>query len=72
MKIYIIMLDTHRTRIALVHENEHIPYRRRLVEIVLTPEQEALLQPLCVGTEGGNDVFEEYGPAWFQKGDSTP
>lgn len=66
MKVCVVMLDTHRTRMAVIHENEHIPYRRRLVEVYLTPEQEELLEGRKVGIEAGEPVFEEIGPMWIE------
>lgn len=65
MKLQVVMLDTHRTRMSIVHENEHIPYGRRLVTIELTEAQAAKLLPRKVGSECGNPIFEEIGEVWL-------
>lgn len=66
MKLHVIMLDRHRTRIAVIHENASVPYGRRHVEILPTPEQEAELESLNVGSEGGHAVYEEIGETWLE------
>lgn len=62
----IVMLDTHRTRMAIVFENEHTPYGRRTVQIELTPEQCRHLAPKLLGQDRGEPVFEEIGPVWLE------
>lgn len=64
--LHVVMLDTHRTRISIIHENEHIPYRRRLVTIELTDDQATKLLPQKVGSECGKPVFEEIGQVWIE------
>lgn len=59
MKLHFILADTYRTYIAVVHENEHVPYRRRIVTIELTPEQMEAIKPRKVGKDRGKDVYEE-------------
>ena len=39
MKLQVVMLDRHRTEMAIVHENSCVPYGRRLVSIELTEER---------------------------------
>lgn len=65
-KLQVVMLDTWRTSIAITHENEHVPYGRRLVTIELTPEQLALLAPRHLGQNCGKPAHEEYGPSWLE------
>lgn len=64
--LHVVMLDTYRTRMSIVFENEHIPYRQRLVTIELTEGQAAKLLPREVGSDGGNPVFEEIGQVWIE------
>lgn len=59
MRLTVILADTQRTYIAIVHENEHLPYRRRSVTIELTPEQAALLTPRSTGGRDGIETREE-------------
>lgn len=62
----VVLADTHRTRMAIVHENESIPYQRRTVQIELTPEQMAAIAPRKVGFENGCDVYEEMYSSWLE------
>lgn len=62
----VVMVDTHRNRIALIHENSTMPYRMRTVHIKLTEEQLELLRPQWVGTNQGEDIFEELGEVWLE------
>lgn len=57
---------TLRTRVAVVHEGEHMPYGRRTVQIELTAEQEAAISPRKLGTWSGEDVLEEIGACWLE------
>lgn len=66
MKLTVVMIDTWRTRLAIVHENEYITYRRRTVQIELTPEQQKLLAPRKLGVDCGKDVHEEMGESWLE------
>lgn len=66
MKVTFVLADTHRTYVAVVHENEHVPYRRRTVTIELTPEQVAQLAPRRVGVSQGADVYEETLTCWLE------
>lgn len=59
MILTVIFADTLRTRMAIVHENEHLDYSRRTVHVELTAEQVAQLQPRVIGTEYGKSVTEE-------------
>src|SRR5690606_30575618 len=68
---HVVMLHTDRTRMSIVHENEHIPYRRRLGTIELAEGQAAKLLPREVGSDGGNPVFEEIGQVWIEFVDAT-
>ena len=60
------MLDTHRTYLAVVHEGESLPYRRRLVTIELTEAQRRDLAPQYVGELKGKPVVEEIGQVWLE------
>lgn len=71
MKLTVIMLDNHRTYIAVVYENDHIPYGRRTVQIELTPEQMTQITPRKLGVINGKDKFEEIGPCWLET-EQTP
>jgi hypothetical protein len=66
MKLNVIFLDTNRTRVALIHENQMIPYGRRHVQIELTPEQIKQLQRQQVGQSGEGIVYEELGDVWLE------
>ena len=59
MRISFIIADTYRTEIAIIHENEHRPYGRRVVTIDLSPEQEKALELRKVGMRGMKAVKEE-------------
>lgn len=62
----VVFADTHRTMIAVSFENDHIPFRRRSVQIELTPEQREQLAPRCVGESRGHDVHEELVTCWLE------
>lgn len=62
----VVMYDTFRTQLAIVHENSWLPYKERLVRIELTPEQEELLKPRILGTQFNTPVFEERGPIYLE------
>ena len=62
----VVLADTLRTRIAIIHENEVCPYRRRTVQIVLTEDQRAALRPRSVGESSGRPVFEEVLDCWLE------
>lgn len=66
MKVTVILVNTLRTRVAVVHENDHLPFSRRTVQIELTPDQEAAIAGRVVGTWQGEDVFEEIGGCWLE------
>lgn len=66
-RLTFLLLDTHRTWVAVVRENEHLPYGRRTVQIALTPEQEATIKPLGVGLRDGRKVYEELADVWIER-----
>lgn len=66
MKLTVIMLDRYRTEVAIIHENQHVDYGRRVVQIELTEDQLRQLAPRNVGQRGRTPVYEEYGPAWLE------
>lgn len=66
MKLTVVMEDRYRTEIAIVHENQHVDYGRRVVQIELTPEQLRQLSPRQVGTRGRTPVYEQYGSVWLE------
>ena len=57
-KLTVIFADQWRTYLAIVHENQGMPYSYRSVQITLTPEQQELLAPRIVGQKGASDVHE--------------
>jgi hypothetical protein len=67
MKLQVVMLDRHRTEMAIMHENSCVPYGRRLVSIELTEEQVAALAPQSVGTSQGKEQFEQIGDVWLEE-----
>ena len=69
MKVIVVMLDRLRTELAIKYEGQAIPYRRRLVEIELTPDQVEALTPRRVGKRCGEVVYEERGDVWIKEGD---
>lgn len=70
MKLTVILVNTWRTQMAIVHENSYMPYTRRTVQIELTPEQVAAIAPQKIGVNCGKDVHEEMGEVWLEV--STP
>jgi ACT domain-containing protein len=63
----VIMADTQRTYISIVHENEHKPYGRRTVQIELTDEQRRQLEPRYTGNiSPGAEQYEEVLYCWFE------
>lgn len=61
MRLHVVMLDTWRTQMAILYENETVPYGRRAVVVELTEEQAKTLSRRCVGVNGGRDVYEDIG-----------
>ena len=59
MRVAFILADTTRTYIGHVYENEHVPFKRRVVVISLTPEQEAAIAPEPTGMLDGKETVEE-------------
>ena len=66
MKLTVVIGDTWTTTCRLEHENEWVPYKRRVVKIELTPEQEALLEMRIVGLNKGADIYEEILDSWIE------
>jgi len=66
MKLTVVIADTWSTTCRLEHENEWTPYKRRTVQIELTPEQEALLELRVVGLNKGTDIYEDILQCWFE------
>ena len=66
----VVMLGTERTRMAIIHENEWMPYSRRTVHIKLTDEQREQLAPRKVGFSSGRDVYEEIGDVFLEADDA--
>lgn len=66
MKVTVVFANTHRNRMALIHEGERFPYQYRTVQIELTPEQQAMLKPEEVGSERGQPVYEEIYNSWLE------
>ena len=72
MKLTVIMVNTHRTAIAIRYENDHMPFTRRVVSVDLTPDQVEMLKPMEVGTWSGKPVYEEIGQSWLEVDTNTP
>lgn len=70
MRITVIFADTLATEHSIVHECEHRPYRRRIVQIELTPEQMDALTPREVGHRHGLLVHEEILQCWIEPEES--
>lgn len=66
MKLVVVMLNTWITQCAILHENEHRPYGRRLVTLELTPQQVSALRPMQVGMDRGQNVTESIGEVWIE------
>lgn len=66
MELVVILADTTRTTIAVIHENEHKPYKKRAMRIRLTDEQEQALQPYPTGILNGEDTYEEILECWLE------
>ena len=62
----VILGDTFGTETAIIHENEHRPYRKRTVQIRLTEDQRREVSPRYLGRSGGNPRFEEVLEAWLE------
>ena len=62
----VVLADTHSTYVAAVYENERLPYRRRTVQIELTPKQRDLLSPRKVGVLQGKEVYEQIIDSWLE------
>ena len=58
MKLMVELVNTHRTRMAVIHENDWLPFQRRIVSIELTPDQIAAIAPRELGVECGNVWLE--------------
>jgi hypothetical protein len=78
MRITVIIANTWRTTVAVIHENQMLPYGKRSVTIELTPEQCKQLTLRKVGTDRDRDVYEEIfdcfvdEPATPQGGEEAP
>ncbi len=62
----VVMENRWESRLVLQHENQSVPYTKRLVTLTLTPEQEEAIRPRRIGTEGGREVFEDIREAWIE------
>ena len=67
----VVLADTQGTYTAVVHENEHRPYRRRTVQVTLTDDQRRALEPRCTGITDGAQTHEEHLSSWLEPA-STP
>jgi len=59
IKLHFVLADTLATYLSLIYENEHRPYRKRVVTIELTPEQMEAIAPRSVGWCDGTERYEE-------------
>ena len=62
----VVLADTWRTYMSVVHENEHRPYGRRTVQITLTPEQQEAIRPRKVRRGGGFEKYETVLDCWLE------
>lgn len=62
----VVLEDRWGTYISIVHENEHRPYVRRTVQIRLTDEQRAQLEPQKVGSDRGTTKYEAVRECWLE------
>jgi hypothetical protein len=62
----VVLIDTTRTVSAIVHENEWKPYSKRTVQIELTPEQRAQLEPRVIASWPLGDEYEEVLSCWLE------
>ena len=71
MKLTVVIVNKYGNEIALVHRNEFEPYKFRTVQIELTEEQIAKIEPRHLGEHrtGGQsfDVFEEIYNSWLEE-----
>ena len=67
----VVLANTLVTEIAIVHEGEHRPFLRRTVQIDLTPEQRAALEPRVAGESNGRQRHEEILTCWLEPGEVT-
>lgn len=54
----VVMANTYRTEVSIVHENDHHPYIRRTVQIELTEEQRAQLEPQLLAPERHEEILD--------------
>ncbi len=62
----VILVDSTATDIAITHQNEWLPFRKRTVHIELTDEQMKMLEPRHTGTINGKPQFEVIGEVWLE------
>jgi hypothetical protein len=62
----VVLANTHRTSVAIIHEGESMPYPRRTVQVHLTAEQQRLLAPQYTGHAGGVKMYEEVVGTWLE------
>ena len=68
----VILADTTATMVAIVHENEQRPYRRRTIQLKLTDEQRRQLEPRYTGHSNGKPTCEEVPDAWLEPAGTPP
>ncbi len=68
----VILADTTATMVAIVHENEQRPYRRRTIQLKLTDEQRRQLEPRYTGHSNGKAMYEEVLDAWLEPAGTPP
>lgn len=59
MILNVILADVLGTKIGLIHLNEHIPIKKRVVQISLTNEQIEAVAPKRLGMLDGKEQHEE-------------
>lgn len=59
MKLTVILANTWSTYLAMAHEGERRSYQKRTVQIDLTPEQLAKIEPRYVGDNGTTKMKED-------------
>lgn len=67
----VVFANTYRNEIAVIHENQSIPWTFRTVQIRLTNEQREQLRPKCLGSSAGKSRHEELYNSWLERVEVT-
>ena len=66
MKLVVVFIDSLDTQVAIQFYNDHVPLRRRLVTLDLTPDQVRRLESKSRGSINDKPVFEEISHCWLE------